>query len=129
MNIGNCKCNSSKILWFVMILLISTTIILCSWNAPLIEPNTTVSEVNDLESKKLDTLLLNNELQQNQLELNDMNSSLTDYLSNTKLLNKTKSNQIDDEVDSGVEKYLETSNKILKLQSHSCNFFLILSAR
>ena len=92
----SCNCNSSKVMWFVMLLLIASTVILVSWSVPIVEANTSIGQQ---EREKINTLLLNSELNKNKMEFDEMNDNLTEYLSNTKLLNSSSSQKIDQTVE------------------------------
>ena len=81
-----------------------------SWSVPIIEANTTTAEE---ESKKLDALLLNNELLKNNKEFSDMNDDLNVYLNNSKLMGYESSQKIDESIDAATEKYMTNPVKFI----------------
>tara|TARA_B100000123_G_scaffold270982_1_gene249831 strand:+ start:3131 stop:3568 length:438 start_codon:yes stop_codon:yes gene_type:complete len=97
-------------MWFVMLLLIASTVILVSWSVPIVEANTSIGQQ---EREKINTLLLNSELNKNKMEFDEMNDNLTEYLSNTKLLNSSSSQKIDQTVESETDAYLDSPTKLI----------------
>ena len=99
-----CKCNSSKILWFAMILLLLSSIVLFSWKPPIVEGNTGVlnpEKINDLSVIRTD--------------FNKLDENLTDYLNRSKLLSEEESNNIDEVIQNRNDEYVKSRESVIGL--------------
>ena len=104
-----CKCNSSKILWFLMILLLLSSIVLFSWKPPIVEGNTT-----DPCETTTDNIV---KLTCKRNEFIDLDNGLTDYLNRSKLVSETDTNNIDEVIQNRNDEYIKNIESVTGLAS------------
>ena len=102
-----CKCNSSKILWFLMILLLLSSIVLFSWKPPIVEGNTT-----DTCETTTDNI---EKLRCRRTEFIELDEKLTDYLNRSKLVSEKDTNNIDEVIQNRNDEYVKSRESVIGL--------------
>ena len=102
-----CKCNSSKILWFLMILLLLSSIVLFSWKPPIVEGNTT-----DTCETTTDNI---EKLRCRRTEFIELDEKLTDYLNRSKLVSEKDTDNIDTVIQNRNDEYIKSRESVIGL--------------
>ena len=111
-----CKCNSSKILWFLMILLLLSSIVLFSWKPPIVEGNTT-----DTCETTTDNI---EKLRCRRTEFIELDEKLTDYLNRSKLVSEKDTDNIDTVIQNRNDEYVKSRESVIGLASSGLNNLL-----